>query len=113
MLTVKWIDEGAHFGKTNNIATCFIIDKEEIKEGQKVRVQLSKKKESRAKVWTGEIVAPPNVDKHPREPKKISEAHIRKAQTQFKEDEFTFSTGSPPPPIRIDLTSTKQLKGKK
>ena len=42
----------------------------ELKEGQKVRVQLSKKKGSRTKVWTGEIVAPPNVDKCPREPKK-------------------------------------------
>ena len=40
-------------------------------------------------------------------------AHVRKALTQLKEDEFTFSTGSPPPPIRIDLTSTKQLEEKK
>ena len=94
-------------------------DKGELKEGQKVRVQLSKKKGSRAKVWTGEIVAPPNVDKRPREPKKKKEkgsknppAHIKKVLTQLKEDEFTFSTGSPPPPIRIDLTSTKQLEEK-
>ena len=97
----------------------------ELREGQKVRVQLSKKKGSRAKVWTGEIVAPPNVDKRPREPKKKKKesvknkgsknlpAHVRKALTQLKEDEFTFSTGSPPPPIRIDLTSTKQLEEKK
>ena len=88
-------------------------------ERRPVRVQLSKKKGSRAKVWTSEIVAPPNVDKRPREPKKKKEKgsknppdHIKK-MTQLKEDEFTFSTGSPPPPIRIDLTSTKQLEEKK
>ena len=40
-------------------------------------------------------------------------AHIKKALTQLKEDVFTFSTGSPPSPIRSDLTSTKQLEEKK
>ena len=34
-------------------------------------------------------------------------AHIKKALTQLKEDVFTFSTGSPPSPIRSDLTSTQ------
>ena len=77
MLAVKWIDEGAHFGKTDNIARCFIIDKGELKEGQKVRVQLSKKKGSRAKVWNGEIVAPPNVDKRAREPMKKKKESVK------------------------------------
>ena len=68
--------EVTHFGKTNNIARCFIIDKETMKKGQKVRVQLSKKG-SRAKVWNGEIVAPPNVDKRPREPKKKKKESVK------------------------------------
>ena len=90
------IDEGARFRQ------CFIINKGERREGQKVRVQLSKKKESRAKIWTSEIVAPPNVNKRPRESKKKKKEsgkekgsknpppHIRKALTQLSEDEFTF-----------------------
>ena len=104
---VLWLDSGPSNGKIDTISRRFVLEKGDLHEGQIVRVRLSTKKCSKAKVWKAKIIKL-SEDDRPREAlrrkKKVTTtnnlpAHIRKSLQKLSEDEFCFTTASAPLPI--------------
>ena len=69
-VTVRWVDPGLSQGKTDTVARKFIQDEGDLVHGQKVKVQLSRKKGSRAKVWNATVVDQAKDDRAREPPKK-------------------------------------------
>ena len=60
IIFIKWLDEGIHEGIIDRVDTQFVVDKHDLGDilpGSIVRVQFSKKKGSKAKIWRGEVVS--------------------------------------------------------
>ena len=109
-VTVRWVDPGLSQGKTDTVARKFIQDEGDLVHGQKVKVQLSRKKGSRAKVWNATVVDQAKDDRAREPPKKKKSkknqqtkekkppAHIRRSVENLENDEFEMEIGNVPPP---------------
>ena len=59
IVLIKWLNEGKHEGTFDQEDTRFVVDKPAVRDlqpGSIVRVQFSKKKGSKTKIWRGEVV---------------------------------------------------------
>ena len=68
-VTVEWTDPGQSQGKVDKISRKFILNEGKLSNNQEVRVQLSKKRESKARVWNAKVISE-TLDDRPREPAK-------------------------------------------
>ncbi len=110
-VTVAWIETG-EIGQVNRR---FILDE---KDGQDVRIQLSKKKGTRAKVWHAKVINLTE-DTRPREStckkgrkkkqtaQEKSEARILQCQEQQRDDVFEISLGASATPVAMDRVELK------
>lgn len=129
-VTVVWLDAGQSEGKVDTISRKFVLDEGDLREGQEVSVQLTRKKGSRAKVWRAKVVGQA-ADKRAREPplkkrkpaaeekshgtstqvsrkkKKTADgrppAHIRRSLEKLESDNFMFEVAPAPPPIVVHV----------
>lgn len=108
-VTVCWLDPGSNQGKIDTISRGYVLDKGDLKDGQQVRIRMSKKKGSKAKIWNAHIIKLVDDDR-PREPirkrrprrskeEKLHD-HLRECQQRQDEDDFTFDLCPAPPEKR-------------
>ena len=55
-IQVIWMDPGPSCGRVDTVSRKFILQEGILFDGQNVKVQLSKKKGSKAKVWNAKVV---------------------------------------------------------
>lgn len=128
-VNVIWLDEGPSEGKISSVARRFNIDEGELEDGQDIRIQMSRRKDSKAKIWNAKVVKLVD-DNRAREPgkkkkdtKEIAKntkpprlrdpdmllhllSHIRKSMEKQQADDFCFSTENPAPPVIISPKNT-------
>ena len=73
--TFIWLDKGKSQGKITSIARKFILDEGELLDGQVVAVQMSRRKDSKAKKWAAQVdnMTEDNRPKEPRRKRKTKE----------------------------------------
>ena len=109
-IIVKWLDRGVYFGKEDTVKRKF-INEGELEASQKLTIQLSSKKGSKANIWKAEVVSnAQKEDTRPRESiKKTVPVHIKKSFEKLSNDDFTFEL-SAAPRVRREEKLQKRLE---
>lgn len=102
-VSVVWLDPGPSLGRIDSVSRQFILEEGSLEDGQEVRIQMSKKRNSKAKVWRAKVVNLSEQDIRPREPRKKKKAndqeppaHIRASMQKMQDDDFQFMIGEAP-----------------
>ena len=108
-----------YIGHINTVR--FVLEEEDLKAGQPVKVQLSRKKGLNAKMWNAVAFQVNDENDVPKEAKKSRKrkateqqppVHVRKSQQKLAEDEFTLKVGSATPPSLEGAGGAAQRKEK-